>query len=369
MSRRRNQTDGPLDRVSELLEAATMGVHDLRPVEGGADIPVSLSELYVVVGAGSLFHETIELRPPDELTRDRELGIGFGSCDGDELWLDPKGRVRRFDPALDEILVEGSSLERWLWGVIEGYQNLVDHEGEFAEDAFDDAGEITDDCALRVLAAQLRRDPAAVAPRLRRATLMAKESIDLARAELEEVVHLDPKLAWGWLELAKISEAKGELTGALDEARAGAEAAEAARHDQAGYFWAQVARLASLTSDEAGRAAAAKKVATLAPDLKAAQLAGAAEDLEAGDPVSAAKLCELLHAVWPRDLEIMDLRRRIELAPPPAPPPPVELIEDDEDLEDDEDFDEDVDDHDLDLDEAAAGDQAPPAKDPGDAAS
>lgn len=357
MGRRRNQTDGPLDRVSDLLEQATMGVHDLRPVEGGADVPISLSELYVVVGAGSLFHETIELRPPAELTRDPELGIGFGSCDGDELWLDARGRVRRFDPALDEVLVEGSSLERWLWGVIEGYQNLVDHEGEFAEDAFDEGGEITDDCALRVLAAQLRRDPSAVAPRLRRATLMAKESIDLARAELEEVVHLDPKLAWGWIELAKISEAKGELAGALDEARAGAEAAERARHDQAGYFWAHVARLASLANDEAGRAAAAKKVATLAPDLKAAQLAGAAEDLEAGDPVAASKLCDLLRAVWPRDLEILDLRRRIEAAPPPLPPPPAEVLED-EDSEEDEDL-EDDDADDDDLEDDADGEDEP----------
>jgi hypothetical protein len=339
MSRRRHQADEPLDRISDLLDEATMGVHDLRPVQGGADIPVPLAELYVVVGAGSLFHETIELRPPEELTRDPELGLGFGSCDGDDLWLDSKGRVRRFDPARDEVLVEGSRLDRWLWGVIEGYQHLVDHEGEFAEDAFDAAGELTDDCALRVLAAQLRRDPAAVAPRLRRATLMAKESIDLARAELEEVVHLDPKLAWGWIELAKISEAKGELPGALDEARAGADAAERAHHDQAGYFWAHVARLSALANDEPGRAAAAGKVATLAPSLKAAQLAGAAEDLEAGDVVAATKLCDLLRAVWPRDLEIMDLRRRIELAPPPIVEEEVLELDDegdDDDLEDDD---------------------------------
>lgn len=349
MSRRRHQAEAPLDRISELLDEATIGLHDLRPIEGGADVPVGLAEVYLVVGAGSLFHETIELRPPEELIRDPHQGIGFGTCDGDELWLDAKGKVRRFDPSLDEELIEGSSLERWLWGVLEGYQHLVDFEGEFAEDAFDADGELTDDCALRVLAAQLRRDPSAIGPRLRRAQLLAKESVDLARVELEEVVRLDDKLAWGWIELAKISEAKGELPGALDEARAAAEAAEAARHAQAGYFWAHVARLASLAGDEAARAAAAAKVGRLAPELKAAQLAGAAEDLEAGDPVAAGKLCELLRAVWPRDLEVIDLRRRIDAAPPPAPAADRDV--DDGDDFDDEDDGDDFDDGELEDDE------------------
>lgn len=319
MTRRRHQAEEPLDRIAELLEEAPLGLHDLQPIDSGAagsaehvPVPVPLAEVYVVVGAGSLFHETIELRPPAELTRDPELGVGFGACDGDELWLDARGRVRRFDPARDEVLLEGSRLDRWLWGVLEGYKNLVDHEGEFAEDAFDEEGELTDDCALRILAGQLRRDPGAVAPRLRRASLMAKDSIDLARAELEEVVRLDEQLAWGWSELSKISEAKGELPGAIDEARAAAEAAERHHHDQAGYFWAQVARLAAAAGDEPTRAAAAAKVAALSPELKAAQLAGAADELEAGDVAAAGRLCELLRAVWPRDLEVLDLRRRIE---------------------------------------------------------
>lgn len=328
MTRRRHQADEPLDRIAELLDEAPPGLHDLRPLDSNAtggpgsllaagsaeqiSVPVPLAEVYVVVGAGTFFHETIELRPPEELTRDPLLGIGFGSCDGDELWLDAKGRVRRFDPDRDEVLLEGSRIDRWLWGVLEGYKNLVDHEGEYVEDAFDEDGELTDDCALRILAGQLRRDPAAVAPRLRRASLMAKESIDLARAELEEVVRVDEHLAWGWSELSKISEAKGELGGALDEARAAAEAAERSKHAQAGYFWAHVARLSAASGDEPSRVAAAAKVSTLAPELKAAQLAGAAEELEDGDVVAAGRLCDLLRAVWPRDLEVLDLRQRIE---------------------------------------------------------
>ncbi|MBK7534618.1 MAG: hypothetical protein IPI49_04425 [Myxococcales bacterium] len=320
MSRRRIAAEAPLDRIAELLEEAPAGLHDLRPAEGGVDVPAQLAELYVLAGCGTLFHETVELFAPAELHRDDDRDDDRDDAArrglrhlrrGDQLWLDARGRVLRFDPALDEVLVEGTSLERWLWGVLEGYRNLVDHEGEYAEDAFDDDGELTDDCALRILGAQLRRDPKAVAPRLRRAALQAKTSPELARAELEEVVHLAPDLAWGWIELSRISERKGELAGARDEAQAAA-AAEQQGHAQAGYFWAHVARLASAASDEPGRAAAAAKVTALAPDLRAAQLAGAAEELEAGDVAAANGLCELLRAVWPRDLEVLDLRRRLE---------------------------------------------------------
>jgi Tfp pilus assembly protein PilF len=132
------------------------------------------------------------------------------------------------------------------------------------------------------------------------------------RAELEEVVANEPSFAWAWLDLAKISERIGELTGAVDEARAAAEAALAADHPQAGYFHAQLARLAARTGDEATRAVAAKRAAELAPALKAAQLEGARESLEDGDLVSARGLMDLLRAVWPRDLEVLDLARRID---------------------------------------------------------
>jgi hypothetical protein len=340
MTRRRQKAEEALVRIGELLQGAPLGLHQLRSpgelareaaaagssgssgeatgssaaaaVEAPVEAPVQLAEIYVVAGVGTLFHGLLEILPPGRLGADPQLGVRFGTCDGDELWLDPRGRVRRFDPELDQVVVEGSSLERWLWGVLEGYAHLFDYLGKHAPHAFDERGEVTEECTLRVLASQLRRDPAAVAPRLRRATLMARTSPELARAELEEVVHVAPELAWGWLELAKISEAKGELTGALDEARVAAEVAETARHPQAGYFWAHVARLCVASRDEAGRAAAAAKVAALAPDMRAAQLAGAAEELAAGEVTSAVHLGELLHAVWPEDLEVLELRRRIE---------------------------------------------------------
>ncbi len=103
----------------------------------------------------------------------------------------------------------------------------------------------------------------------------------------------------------------GDLKNALDEVRMAAETAEGVQHEQAGYFWAQLARLASLTGDDLLRAQAATKCSLLAPTLKGAQLAGARESLEAGDHASAKGLLDLLKAVWPRDLEVLELARRI----------------------------------------------------------
>src|SRR5438093_13419 len=75
--------------------------------------------------------------------------------------------------------------------------------------------------------------------------LLAAGAAEDARNELEQVVADDPVFAWAWLDLARVSELLGEIGGAIDEARMAAEAAEGVQHPQAGYFWSQVARLAT----------------------------------------------------------------------------------------------------------------------------
>ena len=122
----------------------------------------------------------------------------------------------------------------------------------------------------------------------------------------------DPVFAWAWLDLSRVSERLGESGNAIDEARMAAEAAGGVQHPQAGYFWSQVARIAARNGNDLARAEAATKASLLAPDLKRAQIDGARERLEAGDVASAKGLVELLRAVWPRDLEVLELARRIE---------------------------------------------------------
>jgi len=91
-----------------------------------------------------------------------------------------------------------------------------------------------------------------------------------------------------------------------------ADTAEGIGHPQAGYFWAQLARLAARAGDDVQRAQAATKSSLLAPELKRAQLDGARASLDAGDLASARGLLELLRAVWPRDLEVLELSRRLD---------------------------------------------------------
>jgi tetratricopeptide (TPR) repeat protein len=226
--------------------------------------------------------------------------------------MDHRGKIWRTDESLDDEICDGTRVDRWLAGVVDATALLYDGDGEFAEDIFDDEGELLPVVLERQLRAHLRRDPAAPGPRWRlgHALLLQGASED-ARNELEQAVADDPAFAWAWLDLGRISEKLGDLGNALDEIRMAAETAEGVQHEQAGYFWAQLARLAILTGDDVLRAQAATKSSLLGPSLKAAQLAGARESLAAGDTTSAKGLLDLLKAVWPRDLEVLDLARRL----------------------------------------------------------
>ena len=313
--RRRDEGGGGLDRVLGLLEDAPAGLHDVDPPAARLPpgLPEALIEFYARCDGARLFLDTIELVPSAEVVMSSPAKWRFAVVDGDAVSIDHRGRIWRFDAAVDDDVLDGTRLERWLAGLVEATGLLYDRDGEFAEDAFGEDGEIVPQLRERQLRTQLKRDPAAPAPRWRLAqALLEQGAADDARAELEQVVADDPAFAWAWLDLARISERVGELGGALDEARMGAQTAEGTQHPQAGYFWAQLARLASRTGDELLRAEAATKTSLLAPDLKRAQLEGARDSLEAGDTASAKGLLELLRAVWPRDLEVLELARRLE---------------------------------------------------------
>lgn len=318
MARRRKdegEGGGSLDRVFALLEDAPAGLHDVDPPAERLPVglPEGLIELYARCDGARLFLDTIELAPSAEVAMASPAKWRFGAVDGDPVSIDHRGRIWRHDPSLDDDVLDGTRLDRWLSGLVDATALLYDKDGEFAEDAFDDDGEIEPRLRERQLRAQLRRDAAAPAPRWRLAqALLDQGAVEDARGELEQVVADDPAFAWAWLDLARISERLGEVGGAVDEARMGAQTAEGTQHPQAGYFWAQLARLASRAGDDLLRAEAATKTSLLAPDLKRAQLDGARESLAAGDRASAKGLLELLRAVWPRDLEVLELTRQLE---------------------------------------------------------
>lgn len=316
MAKRRREDDiGGLDRVFALLDEAPAGLHDLDPPadELPAGLPEPLIELFARCDGARLYLDTIELLPSSDVEMCSPARWRFGSVDGDPVAIDHRGRIWRTDSSLDDDVLDGTRLDRWLAGIVAATDLLYDRDGEFAEDAFDEEGEISPATRESQLRAHLKRDAAAPGPRWRLANALIEQgAIESARNELEQVVSDDPAFAWAWLDLSRISEKLGELTGALDEVRMGAQTAEGTQHPQAGYFWAQLARLASRTGDELLRAEAATKTSLLSPALKRAQLEGARESIEAGDTASAKGLLELLRAVWPRDLEVLELARRIE---------------------------------------------------------
>jgi tetratricopeptide (TPR) repeat protein len=275
-------------------------------------MPEPLIELYARCGGMRLYLDALEIVGPDELEHENGQWK-FATVDGDAVSLDESGRVWRVEPSIEDEVCDGTRLDRWLAGQLDALALLYDDDGEFANDVFDEDGEIVPGVRERQLRAQLARDKHAPAPRWRLAQLLLERDDDAkARDELEQVVADDPVFAWAWLDLARVSERLGEARSALDEARMAAEAAEGAQHAQAGYFWAQLARLAVRANDELVRAEAATKASLLAPDLKRSQLDGARERIAAGDTASAQGLVELLRAVWPRDLEVLDLAKQLQ---------------------------------------------------------
>lgn len=304
----------PLDRLFATLDDAPAGLHDVDPP--GADLPPGLPapliELYARCDGARLYVDTVEISPPREVRFDAGRWR-FATIDGNAIVIDHRGRIWRADESIEDDVCDGTRLDRWLAGEIDALALVFDRDGEFADDVFDEHGEILPVVREQQLRAQIKRDAAAPGPRWRLAhVLLAQGAVEDSRNELEQVVADDPAFFWAWLDLARVSERLGEIGGALDEARMAAEAAEGVQHAQAGYFWSQLARLAVRAGDEMVRAEAATKASLLAPSLKRAQIEGARERLDAGDQASAKGLLDLLRAVWPRDLEVLDLAKRLE---------------------------------------------------------
>jgi Tfp pilus assembly protein PilF len=317
MARRKGEAD-PLDRVFEILDTATPGVHDVDPPTGDLPVglPAPLIELYARCDGARIFSDTLELLPSGDVTFDGARWR-FAVIDGEPASVDLKGKVWRTDSSIEDDVCDGTRVDRWLAGHLDALALIFDHEGEYNDDVFDEDGEILPVVREKQLRAQLKRDAGAPGPRWKLALVLLEQgAAEDARNELEQVVADDPVFAWAWLDLARVSERLGEIGGALDEARMAADAAEGVQHPQAGYFWSQVARLAARNGDDMQRAEAATKASLLAPDLKKAQIEGARERLDAGDTASAKGLVEILRAVWPRDLEVLELARRLDASPP-----------------------------------------------------
>lgn len=307
-----SEDDGPLDRIERALERWPAGLHDLgEPARHlPVDWPLPLVDVYMVWDGLRLFSEAIELLPAAEVRKEDDRWV-IGSAWGDELSVDARGRVWRLEEDADEPVLDGTTPVRWLSGAIDAEAMLFAPDGEFAEDVFDEDGEIRPEIEIARLRARIKRDPRAPGPRWHLARRLARDEATLeeARDWLEEVVADEPGLAWAWLDLARISERLGELEGAVEEAVAAAEAGRGG--EQEAFFWAHAARLAARRGDDARRAELATRATAADPRCVAGFVAGAEDNLAAGEPEGATLLVELARAVAPRDLAVLDLEKRL----------------------------------------------------------
>lgn len=314
MANKRRVDVDSLDRVFAQLHNAVPGLHDIDAPNDSlpSGLPAPLIDLYAYCDGARVFVDSLEIAPSHDVRFERGRWT-FATSDGCDIAVDSQGRIWRSDESIEDDVCEGTRIDRWLAGELDALALMYDSDGEFAEDAFDDDGEVTLRIREKQLRARIKRDGAAPAPRWRLAhVLLERDDVSGARDELEQAVADDPAFAWAWLDLARVSERLDDVRNAVDEARTAAEAATTAQHPQSGYFWSQVARSAANADDETSRADAAARAAQLAPDLKRSQIDGVRECLAAGDSASANGLIELLRAVWPRDLEVLDLDKLVK---------------------------------------------------------
>src|SRR5690348_5050154 len=118
---RRRDDGGGLDRVFEIADEATPGLHDLDPPTGEipAGLPEPLIELYAHCNGGRLFHDTVTIAPATDVTMNVPGRWQFATLDEDIVSIDHRGRIWRTDTSLDDDICEGTRLDRWLAGTLE----------------------------------------------------------------------------------------------------------------------------------------------------------------------------------------------------------------------------------------------------------
>jgi tetratricopeptide (TPR) repeat protein len=316
---------GPVDaaetveRLRGALAEYADGVHRLGGPAAAldADLPPALAAVYRAFDGADFFHEALTLLPVSDWQRDGGR-VRVGEMGGDALWVDlATGEVWRLEEDSGEWLCEGTQFDRWLWGWVEAEAVLYDREGEFRAGVIGPQGDLTAGTAIEHERRLLRRDRSAASPRWRLARALARAGkVEAARRELELVVEEHPRFGWAWYDLARLSEALGELAGAREEALAAAEADPSYEH--AGFFLGWAARLAALAGDEAARAELAERARSADDALGQRQLDGARASLEAGELDAAGELVQVALALEPRNLGALDLQRQIDKAREPT---------------------------------------------------
>src|SRR5450432_2205299 len=162
MAKRRSDEGNSLDRVFTQIDSATPGLHALQdPAEElPSGLPEPLIELYARCDGGRIFVDSLEIVPSNDVSFDNGRWK-FAIADEDAIAIDPRGRIWRRDESIDDDVCEGTRLDRWLAAELDALALIFDGNGEFADEVFDDDGEILPIIREQQLRARLKRDAAA----------------------------------------------------------------------------------------------------------------------------------------------------------------------------------------------------------------
>lgn len=211
-----------------------------------------------------------------------------------------------------ERLPEASTAAHLALGLVGEAAVLLDDEGEFRDELFDEeSGELTEPAQRRILRRRLDLDPDAPRARLRLAQLLLQAGeLRAAGSELRQVLRRAPELPWAHEALGRVKEALGEAGDACRSYLAAAERMAPVDPELAAYFRARAARCAE--GDE--RAAIAAKVKQARPEFAREQVDAARVLLERGARKDAAEVVALGLAVQPGQVELLALRGELEAA-------------------------------------------------------
>ena len=86
-----------------LLEDAPAGLHDVDPpaAQLPPGLPEGLIELYARCDGARLFIDAIDLAPSADVVMTSPAKWRFGTVEGDAVSIDHRGRIWRFDDAVD----------------------------------------------------------------------------------------------------------------------------------------------------------------------------------------------------------------------------------------------------------------------------
>lgn len=292
------------------------GVHRLGPPASAKEVarlPHELADFLRSWNGAELFVDAYTICDVERLVRKGDLLLFGESSTGDVFALDLGGQggkpVLRLEEDTEETLIEGTSFALWIEALVVADGVLYDREGEFKEGVVDETGE---ELAPAVVEKRERKvlkiDPRAPAPAWRLARALSRQGKGKEAQEiLGRVVQATPSFAWAQFDLGQLQVAGGQLHQAEETfLRAGAVAGS-----YAAYFLAHAARAAAARGDEAARALHAERALGLDPDLARAQKDAARTRAEEGIVDESRELLALARALAPRDLELLELERRL----------------------------------------------------------